>query len=90
MVFIIPAVLSTKQCYDYVGGSRIWDELIAAHGDILKPIRTVPRGDSFWRRESIDGALCIAEGSRSLIAAPAEPKPGILARQDRRFKTTAA
>ena len=86
MIFLIPAVLTTKQCHDYVGGSRLWEELITAHGDILRPVRTVPRGDSFWRRESVDGALRIAESAGSLISATGDTQPPILTKQARRFK----
>lgn len=86
MIFIIPAVLSTKQCHDYVGGSALWAELLAAHSDILKPIRTLPRGDSFWRRETVDGALRVAEATGSLIAPTAPSRIPILKRQGRRFK----
>jgi hypothetical protein len=86
MVFIIPAVLSTKQCHDYVGGSRLWEELIAAHGDILRPVRTVPRGDSFYRRETVDRALILAEATGSLLAPVTAASPPILKRQARRFK----
>ena len=85
MLILIPAVLSTKQCHDYVGGSRLWEELITAHGDILRPVRTVPRGDSFWRRESVDGALRIAESAGSLISG--DTQPPILTKQARRFKS---
>ena len=85
MTILIPAVLSTKACHDYVGGSRIWDELIAAHGDILVPFRTVPRGDSFWHRQTVDSALCLAQATRTLIAEPTGTPP-ILTRQGRRFK----
>ena len=88
MTILIPAVLSTKQCHDYVGGSRVWEELLAAHSDILKPIRTVPRGDAFWRRETVDNVLRLAEASASLIyRPPADDKPPtVLRRQGRRFK----
>jgi hypothetical protein len=86
MTIIIPAVFSTKQCHDYVGGSRIWNELLAAHSDVLRPIRTVPRGDSHWRRETVDHALRLAEVTGSLLA-PADPsRLPILKRQGRRFK----
>lgn len=86
MVLIIPAVLSTKQCHDYVGGSRLWNELLAAHPDLLRPIRTVPRGDSFWRRETVDSVLRVAEAKGSLIAPAHSPTMPILKRQGRRFK----
>ncbi len=85
MLILIPAVLTTKQCHDYVGGSRLWEELLHAHSTILKPVRTVPRGDSFWRRETVDNALRLAESSGSLLA-PSDGKLPILTRQARRFK----
>lgn len=86
MTILIPAVLSTKQCHDYVGGSRIWEELIAKHPDQVKPLRTLPRGDSFYRRETIDHALKLAEATGSLIQNGDEEKPLILKRDGRRFK----
>lgn len=85
MTFLIPAVLSTKQCHDYVGGSRIWEELLEKHGPALKPLRTLPRGDAFYRRETVDHALLLAEHSGSLIQ-DGEGKPLILERKGRRFK----
>ena len=30
MITLIPAVLSTKQGHDYVGGSRIWNEAMVS------------------------------------------------------------
>jgi hypothetical protein len=87
MIFLVPAVLTTKQCHDYVGGSRVWDELLAAHSDILKPFRTTPRGDSFWRRETVDTSLRVAEKANSLIHQPPhDHQPAVLIRQGRRFK----
>lgn len=85
MTILIPAVLSTKQCHDYVGGSRIWEELIDKHGDQIKPLRRLPRGDSFYRRESVDHVLRLAESSGSMLV-PIEDNPPILKRQGRRFK----
>jgi len=90
MLLLIPAVLTTKQCHDYVGGSRLWEELISAHSDILKPVRTVPRGDSFWRRETVDTALRLAEATGSLLAGVREPILPTLTRQGRRFKPATA
>lgn len=85
MTILIPAILSTKQCHDYVGGPRIWEELMATHGDVIKPLRTLPRGDSWYRRETIDKVLLLAEASGSLIQ-DGERRPLILPRQGRRFK----
>jgi len=88
MTILIPAILSTKQCHDYVGGRLFWEELLAAHSDQLRPTRTVPRGDAFWRRESIDQVLRLAEASGSLLAIPRDvEQPPILRRAGRRFKT---
>ena len=87
MTILIPAVLSTKQCHDYVGGSRIWQELIAAHPSELKPLRTLPRGDSFYRRETVDQALRLAEAQGTLISHEENPETlPILKRHGRRFK----
>jgi hypothetical protein len=85
MTIIIPAVLSTKQCHDYVGGSRIWEELQEKHGSELKPIRRLPRGDSFYRRETVDHVLRAAEATGSLLH-PVEERPILLERQGRRYK----
>ena len=86
MTILIPAVLSTKQCHDYVGGRNCWEELIQAHGDQIKPTRTVPRGDSFWLRESVDFILKLAEETGSLISPRADGISPILKRAGRRFK----
>jgi hypothetical protein len=83
MTILIPAVLSTKQCHDYVGGSRIWEELTTKHE--IKPLRTLPRGDSFFRRETVDHALRLAEAAGSLLQQ-GEEKSLILKRRGRRFK----
>lgn len=79
MTILIPAILSTKQCHDYVGGQRIWEELLIKHPDIIKPIRTMPRGDSWYRRETIDAAIRQAEALGSLIQ-DGRSKPLILTR----------
>ena len=88
MTILIPAVLSTKQCHDYVGGSRIWEELAAKHPDLLKPLRTLPRGDSHYRRETIDHALRMAEAQGTLLQQGDAEKPLILKRRGRRFKSS--
>jgi hypothetical protein len=62
----------------------VWDELLAAHSDILRPIRTVPRGDSFWRRKTIDEALIVAEEKGSLLAPPNDQRKSVLKRKGRR------
>ena len=86
MTILIPAILSTKQAHDYVGGSRIWEELLAKHPDIIKPVRTLPRGDSWYRRETIDSAIRQAEALGSLIQ-DGHNRPLILERKTgNRFK----
>lgn len=85
-VILMPAVLSTKQCFDYCGGQPLFKELLAKHGDILKPTRTTERGDSFYRRESVDAALRIAEAQGSLLAQPDDQPAPVLEKQGRRFK----
>lgn len=88
-VILMPAILSTKQCFDYCGGQPIFKELLASHSDILRPTRTTERGDSFYRRESVDTALRIAEAQGTLIAEGQEtadrPAP-VLEKKGRRFK----
>ena len=86
-ILLIPAVLSTKQCHDYVGGSLVWQELLAAHGDILKPLRTVARGDSYWQRETVDGALRVAQAMGTLLYVHTHPP--VLTKTNRRFKKSA-
>lgn len=86
MLILIPAVLSTKQCHDYVGGRPVWEELLAAHSDILRPVRTVPRGDAFYLRETVDHALLLAEETGSLLAGACNPGLPALTRRGRRFK----
>ena len=71
-ILITPAVISTKQGNAYCGGKPIFDELLAKHGDILKPIRTTPRGDTYYRTKTVDAALSIAELSGTLIHQKAE------------------
>jgi hypothetical protein len=85
MLYLIPAVLSTKQCHDYVGGARIWEELVDKHGDDFKPLRTLPRGDAYYRRETIDRVLLLAEASGTLRQSPADA-PRLLARHGRRYR----
>lgn len=85
MTILIPAILSTKQCHDYVGGRLCWEALLDAHSDQIKPFRTLPRGDAFWRRESVDHILRLAEAAGSL-RQEREPVSPILKRSGRRFK----
>lgn len=86
MTILIPAILTTKQCHDYVGGRLFWEELLAAHSDMLQPTRTLPRGDSFWRRESVDDVLRLAEARGTLRSSSEPERPPILTRQGRRYK----
>jgi len=65
-VIIIPAVLSSKAAYDYVT-EAVFHGLLEHHSDILKPVRTVKRGDAYYRRVDIDAALEIALHSGTLI-----------------------
>ncbi len=85
-IILIPAVLSTKQCHDYVGGRLFWEELLIAHPDQLQPVRTLPRGDAFWRRESVDRVIAMAEISGSLRSQSATITMPVLKRSGRRFK----
>lgn len=91
-VIMIPAVLSTKQCFDYCGGQPLFEELLEKHGDILKPVRTTPRGDRYFRRATVDAALIVAEQAESLIARPdREAKRVVKQKNSRRFiKSTTA
>lgn len=87
MTILIPAVLSTKQCHDYVGGSRIWEELQRHHGDKIKPLRTLPRGDSHYLRQTVDNALMLAEASGSLVHTENPDDLPVLKKSGRRFRS---
>lgn len=89
MIFLIPAILSTKQCHDYVGGRPIWEELAQHHSDLLPPFRTTRRGDSYYRRATVDHAIQVAEAAGSLVHQPDESSP-LIPKQDRRFKALPA
>jgi hypothetical protein len=67
---MIPAVLSTSECYDYVGGRPIFEELQALYGRMLKPLRTTPRGDQTWLRETVEAVLRAAASEGSLSDRP--------------------
>lgn len=59
---IQPSILSTKEAHEYVGGIKIWQELLALyHKTHLKPFRTMPRGDQFWTVAKIDAVVRIAD-----------------------------
>lgn len=70
MTLIQPAILSTKECHEYCGGRLVFEELLIAHGDVLRPVRTTPRGDSYYRRQTVDLAITQAEITGTLIARP--------------------
>lgn len=61
------AVLSQKECHDHVCGRPIWEELKAAHPDILKPFRKTKQGWEYYLVITVDTALKAAQLSRSLI-----------------------
>jgi hypothetical protein len=63
---MIPAVLSTKKAHEYCGGRPIWEELTRAYPK-LRPLRTTLRGDAYWRRETIDHFISLAEMEGKLI-----------------------
>jgi hypothetical protein len=85
-VILMPAVLAAKQCYDYCGGQPIFEELLAAHGDMLKPCRTTPRGDAFYRRATLDATIAVAEAQGTLIAEPLDKPAKVLKKVGRRFR----
>ncbi len=77
LIVIHPAVLTTEQAHAYVGGKRIWEELITLYGPdtqlkILLPIRRTKRGDSSWRVKTIDKVLDVAEAEGSLLLSSAD------------------
>lgn len=69
-----PAVLSTEAAKAYVGGRVNFDLLIEHHGKTLVPFRRTPRGDSWYRRDTIDAALAEAESMQTLVAPVDEAK----------------
>lgn len=59
---IAPAIITTKEAHAYVGGVKIWHELLALyHKAQLKPFRTLPRGDQQWSVSTLDGIVRVAE-----------------------------
>jgi len=62
-----PAVISTKQALEYVGGKPCWDELRHAYPDILKPVRKTPQGWEYWLTSTIRLALQAAQIDRKLV-----------------------
>ena len=72
MTLLIPAILKCKVAHEYVGGVEVWKDLIAHYGDKLQPIRQTQRGDSYFRRETIDKVIQLAEIEGKLIFDPAK------------------
>ena len=71
------AVLAQKECHDYVGGRLIWEELKAAHPDIVKPLRKTEQGWEYYLVSTVDTALKAAQMAESLM----HPRPAITAAQ---------
>ena len=61
------AVLSQKECHDYVGGRLIWEEIKAAHPEIVRPLRKTEQGWEYYLVSTVDTALKAAQLSASLI-----------------------
>ena len=61
------AVLTQKECHEYVGGRPAWEDLKRAHPDILKPWRKTSQGWEYYLVEVVDRALKAAQLSESLI-----------------------
>ena len=65
-IILIPAVLKTTDCHNYVGGKTVWDELEAVYGDNhLKPLRSNEKNRSYLR-ETVDQVLRLAESEGKL------------------------
>ena len=58
---IIPTILKCKDAHLYVGGVEVWKDLINHYGALIKPIRRTQRGDTYYRRETIDKVVAMAE-----------------------------
>ncbi|MGB0991713.1 MAG: hypothetical protein ACPG32_04500 [Akkermansiaceae bacterium] len=56
-----PQVMPTKMAHEYVGGVKVWEELLGKYSEILKPFRTTPQGWQSWHKEIIDNALRAAQ-----------------------------
>jgi len=85
LVILIPFILTTKQCYDYVGGQNVFEELLEKHSDLLKPCRTTDRGDRHFRRLDVEAAATAAHHQRTLISEAGEQKLAIKRKTSRRF-----
>jgi hypothetical protein len=66
------AVLAQKECHDFVGGRPIWEELKAAHPEILKPFRKTKQGWEYYLVTVVETALKAAQMSDSLIHKPSK------------------
>lgn len=87
LIILQPGGLSTKQAHDYVGGLGVFEDLLKHHPDIVKPFRTLERGDRFYRRECLDQAMLFAENMGTLVFKN-HPSTTILERKGRSFKPT--
>lgn len=71
MTAIAPEVITTKEAHDLVGGRKVWEELMALYRrKILKPFRTLPRGDTSYLREVVLAALRAAQLEGALNDRP--------------------
>jgi len=59
--------LRQKECHDYVGGRLIWEEIKAAHPEIVRPLRKTEQGWEYYLVSTVDTALKAAQLSASLI-----------------------
>lgn len=84
-IILMPAALPTKACYDYCGGQLVFEELLEAYPEIIKPLRQTPRGDTIYRRVNIDAAMAVAEAEGTLIQPLLKPKK-VLKKRGTRFQ----
>ena len=59
--------LRQKECHDYVGGRLIWEEIKAAHPEIVRPLRKTEQGWEYYLVSTVDTALKAAQLFASLI-----------------------
>ena len=64
---LIPTILKCKDAHLYVGGVEVWKDLIKHYDSHLKPIRRTQRGDTYYRRETIDKVVALAEMEGKLL-----------------------
>jgi hypothetical protein len=88
MTLILPAILSTKDCHELCGGRPIFEELAAAFPDTLRPVRTTPRGDSYYRRETVENVILQAELTGKLLSRPEPVAIPVLTKQGTRLRRT--